>query len=123
MWFENSTKGKICFIFLSIVIPTTFVILGGALVYIQYRKRSGFKRGIIPCRRQATSKFKNSDESLTEFDNSSPVTPVRSPSIETIGVMNPLVKASETFEVDLFAFSSDITRKTLERKTTRYSVV
>ena len=110
----NSSLRIIDFIFFS-VLPGSCILFGGALIYIQCRKRTGFKCRLIPYRNHAVQKFKTSDESLSTVNTSISILDRTQPHIETVGIQNPLVQASETIEVDLFAFSRDITRS-LQRK-------
>ena len=113
-------------IFFFSVIPASFVLLGGAIIYVQYRQRTGFKCGIIPYRKHQVPKFKTSDESLVLSDSITQTTSTtlskNYPLIENIGAMNSLVTPSETIEVDLFAFSSEITRKSLHRNVKKSTV-
>ena len=111
----NSSLRIIDFLSFS-VLPASCILSGGALIYIQYRKRTGFKCGLISYRNHSVQKFKTSDESLSTVNTSTFTLDRTQPYIETIGIQTPLVHASETIEVDLFAFSRDITRKSLQMK-------
>ena len=94
---------------------------------MQYRQRGGFKFGIVPCRRQC-GKFEISDDILAPHVNtplpssSSPSMKRNYPLIENIGAMDTLVKEAEMVEVDLFAFSKEITMKSAQRKHKKSSV-
>ena len=82
---------------------------------------------MVPYRRQC-GKFKTSDDNLAPHVNiplpssSSPSMNRNYPLIENIGAMDTLVKGAETVEVDLFAFSKEITMKSAQRKHKKSSV-
>ena len=67
-------------------------------------------------RNHGLQKIKTSDESLSTVNTSISILDRTQPHIETIGIQNLLVQASGAIEVDLFAFSRDITRKSLQMK-------
>ena len=50
---------------LSIVIPTTIAIIGGRLIYIQWRKGRGVTYGSVPYGR-STERLRNSDENISD---------------------------------------------------------
>ena len=50
---------------LSIVIPTTVAIIGGRLIYIQWKKNRGVTAGSVPYRR-STERLRNSDENISD---------------------------------------------------------
>ena len=49
---------------ISIVVPVCFMILGGSLIFLQYRYGTGFRCGCIPYRRRM-DKLKNSNEDVS----------------------------------------------------------
>ena len=82
------------------VVPVTFVMLSGCLIYVQYRQRTGWKFGCIPYRR--ANKLRTSQENLNEGSTSVDSTQEElNAHIENIG---PLINSTPLEDVDLFAF-------------------
>ena len=50
----------------SVMVPASFVLLGGSLIYLQYRWGGGLRCGCIPYRRRMNYKFKNSNEDISD---------------------------------------------------------
>ena len=50
----------------SLVVPASFLILGGSLIYVQYRWGVGLRCGSIPYRRRMNNKLKNSNEDISD---------------------------------------------------------
>ena len=50
----------------SVVVPASFVILGGSLIYLQYRWGGGLRCGCVPYRRRMNNKLKNSNEDISD---------------------------------------------------------
>ena len=93
--------------FISIsVVPVTFVILSGCLIFVQYRERTGWKFGCVPYRR--ANKLRTSQENLNDEGSSCVDTTKEelnaNDKIENIG---PLINSTPLEDVDLFAFTDN----------------
>ena len=62
---SETESGDTIVITVSIVVPTSFVILRGSLIYLQYRYGGGWRCGCLPYRRRVNNKFKNSNEDIS----------------------------------------------------------
>ena len=93
-------------IFIS-VLPTSFVILSGCMIYIQYRHRTGWKFGCIPYRR--VNKLRDSNDDLHQQESTSVDTTQEElnshDNVENIGAFNTLTNPPPFENVDLFAFT------------------
>ena len=93
-------------IFIS-VLPTSFVILSGCMIYIQYRHRTGWKFGCIPYRR--VDKLRDSNDDLHEQESTSLDTTQKElnehDNVGNIGAFNTLTNPPPFENVDLFAFT------------------
>ena len=88
------------------VVPATFVILYGCLIYVQYRQRTGWKFRCIPYRR--LNKLETSQENLNDkryisVDSTQEGLNAHE-EIENIG---PLSHSTSFEDVDLFAFTDN----------------
>ena len=74
------------------VLPTSFVILSGCMIYIQYRHRSGWKSGCIPYRR--VNNLRDSNDDLHKQESTSVDTTQEElnahDNVENIGAFNTL---------------------------------
>ena len=88
------------------VVPGTFVILSGCLIYVQYRQRTGWKFGYVPYRR--ANKLRTSQENLNKQGCISVDTTQEELNthnkIENIGL---LINFTPLEDVDLFAFTDN----------------
>ena len=93
--------------FISIsVVPVTFVILSGCLIYVQYRQRTGWKFGCVPYRRAnklRTSHENWNDEGSTCVDTTQEELNAND-KVENIG---PLINSTPLGDTDLFAFTNN----------------
>ena len=93
-------------IFIS-VLPTSFVILSGCMIYIQYRHRTGWKFGCIPYGR--VNKLRDSNDDLHQQESTSVDTTQEElnahDNVENIGAINTLTNPPPFENVDLFAFT------------------
>ena len=88
--------------FISIsVVPVTFVILSGCLIYVQYRQRTGWKFGCVPYRREKKENI--NDEGSSCVDTTQEELNAND-KIENIG---PLINSTPLEDVDLFAFTDN----------------
>ena len=90
------------------MLPTSFVILSGCMIYIQYRHRTGWKFGCIPYRRRL-NKLRDSNDDLHEQESTSIDTTQDElnthDNVENIVVLNALINPPPFEDVDLFAFT------------------
>ena len=91
-------------IFISVV-PASFVILSGCLIYIQYRQRTGWKFGCIPYRR--ANKLRTSQENLNDEVHVWILPKRKLNANDTIENIGPLINSTPLENVDLFAFTDN----------------
>ena len=88
------------------MVPVTFVILSGCLIYVQYRQRTGWKFGCVPYRR--TNKLRTSQENVSDQGCVSVDTTQEElnthEEIENIGSLSHFTPLED---VDLFAFTDN----------------
>lgn len=53
---------------LSVIIPVGVALIGGTIIFIQYRRGRGWKCGILPYRR-GNDRLRNSDENISNSNN------------------------------------------------------
>ena len=88
------------------MLPTSFVILSGCMIYIQYRHRTGWKFGCILYRRRL-NKLRDSNDDLHESTSVDTTLDELNAhdNVENIGVFNALTNPPPFEDVDLFAFT------------------
>ena len=69
------------------MLPASCILFGRALIYIQYRKRTGFKCGLILYRNHGVQKIKTSDESLSTVNTSISILDRTQPHIEMLQLL------------------------------------
>ena len=86
------------------VVPVTFVILSGYLIYVQYRQRTGWKFGCVPYRR--ANKLRTSQENIND-EGSMSVDSTQEELNAHIENIGPLINSTPLEDVDLFAFTDN----------------